>query len=221
MKAFLLAAGRGKRLLPFTLDNPKPLIKIGGLSLIERNIEKLKKCKVDEVVINLHHFGEKIIDLLGDGSRFNIKISYSIEEKLLGTGGGILNSIHHFSDPFIVLSADTWTDFNLENLELQDNALAHMILIPNPENNPDGDVYFEENLVKEKGSGLKYTFSGLSILSPELFYEFNLEEKGLWQDILKPASNKNLVTGQIYEGKFENLNTLEDVERLDGLMGEE
>ena len=62
MKAFLLAAGRGKRLLPFTLDNPKPLIKIGGLSLIERNIEKLKKCKVDEVVINLHHFGEKIID---------------------------------------------------------------------------------------------------------------------------------------------------------------
>ena len=50
---------------------------------------------------------------------------------------------------------------------------------------------------------------------------FNLEEKGLWQDILKPASNKNLVTGQIYEGKFENLNTLEDVERLDGLMGEE
>ena len=99
--------------------------------------------------------------------------------------------------------------------------LAHMILIPNPENNPDGDVYFEDNLVKEKGSGLKYTFSGLSILSPELFYEFNLEEKGLWQDILKPASNKNLVTGQIYEGKFENLNTLEDVERLDGLMGEE
>ena len=85
----------------------------------------------------------------------------------------------------------------------------------------DGDVYFEENLVKEEGLGLKYTFSGLSILSPELFYDFKLEEKRLWQDILKPASNKNLVTGQIYEGQFENLNTLEDVERLDGLMSEE
>ena len=64
MKAFLLAAGRGKRLLPYTQDNPKPLIKVGGMSLIERNIKKLSEGKVEEVVINLHHYGQKIIDLL-------------------------------------------------------------------------------------------------------------------------------------------------------------
>ena len=89
MKAFLLAAGKGKRLLPFTNDNPKPLIMVGGISLIERNIINLKKANVSEIIINVHHFGEKIINLLGDGSKYGLKLSYSIEEKLLGTGGGI------------------------------------------------------------------------------------------------------------------------------------
>lgn len=96
MKAFLLAAGKGKRLLPYTKDNPKPLIKVGGISLIERNLQNISQSNIDEVIVNLHHYGEKIIDLLGDGSRFGLKISYSIEDELLGTGGGILKSIHQF-----------------------------------------------------------------------------------------------------------------------------
>ena len=107
MKAFLLAAGKGKRLLPFTEDNPKPLIKVGGISLIEHNLLSLRESNIEEVVINLHHFGEKIINHLGDGSRYGMKISYSIEEELLGTGGGINKALHHFDEPFIVLSGDT------------------------------------------------------------------------------------------------------------------
>ena len=63
MKAFLLAAGKGKRLLPYTKDNPKPLIKVGGISLIERNLQNISQSNIDEVIVNLHHFGEKIIDL--------------------------------------------------------------------------------------------------------------------------------------------------------------
>ena len=221
MKAFLLAAGKGKRLLPYTKDNPKPLIKVGGISLIERNLQNISQSNIDEVIVNLHHYGEKIIDLLGDGSRFGLKISYSIEDELLGTGGGILKSIHKFSEPFVVLSSDTWTDFKLERLELKENLLAHMILIPNPLNNLDGDVVFNDGLVSAEGTGQRFTFSGLSILSPKLFDNMKLDYKGLWHDILKPASNKNLVSGEVYKGKFENLNTLEDVERLDALMGEE
>ena len=221
MKAFLLAAGKGKRLLPYTKDNPKPLIKVGGISLIERNLQNISQSNIDEVIVNLHHYGEKIIDLLGDGSRFGLKISYSIEEELLGTGGGILKSIHQFSEPFVVLSSDTWADFKLDRLELKENLLAHMVLIPNPLNNLDGDVVFNDGLVSAEGTGQRFTFSGLSILSPKLFDNMKLDYKGLWHDILKPASNKNLVSGEVYKGKFENLNTLEDVERLDALMGEE
>ena len=96
-----------------------------------------------------------------------------------------------------------------------------MVLIPNPLNNLDGDVVFNDGLVSAEGKGQRFTFSGLSVLSPELFDNMQLAYKGLWQDILKPASNKNLVSGEVYKGKFENLNTLEDVERLDALMGEE
>ena len=221
MKAFLLAAGKGKRLLPFTEDNPKPLVKVGGVSLIERIIKILKNTNIEEIVINLHHRGEKIVNLLGDGSDYGLKISYSLEKELLGTGGGIQNAIHHFEEPFFVLSSDIWTDFDFNNLELKGDFLAHMILIPNPESNPKGDVSLIDGYVRSDLEENKYTFSGIMIISPDLF---SLSETGpmeLWNDILKPASSNNLVSGEIFKGRYENLNTLEDVERLDGLLSEE
>ena len=158
MKAFLLAAGKGKRLLPYTHDNPKPLVKVGGISLIENNIIKLKKANVSEIVINVHHFGEKIINLIGDGSKYGLKISYSIEEKLLGTGGGIQNAIDKFDTPFIAISADTWTDYDFTNLKLNKDYLAHMVLIRNPSRNLSGDVYLNNGLIQEEGPHEKYTF---------------------------------------------------------------
>lgn len=221
MKAFLLAAGKGKRLLPFTEDNPKPLVKVGGVSLIERIIKTLKNTNIEEIVINLHHRGEKIVNLLGDGSDYGLKISYSLEKELLGTGGGIQNAIHHFEEPFFVLSSDIWTDFNFNNLKLKDDFLAHMILIPNPESNPKGDVSLIDGYVRSDLEENKYTFSGIMIISPDLFSLSEIGPRELWNDILKPASLNNLVSGEIFKGRYENLNTLEDVERLDGLLSEE
>lgn len=221
MKAFLLAAGKGTRLHPFTDNNPKPLIRVGGISLIERNILKLKENNVSEVVINVHHFGEKIINLLGDGSNYGLKISYSLEKELLGTGGGICNSIHHFQDSFIALSSDTWTDFDLKGLSLEKGKLAHMVLVPNPEHNLAGDVALVNGLIDLQSGNNKYTFSGISILSPDLFNESKVFKAELWDDFLKPAAAKGLVSGELYEGAFENLNTIEDVERLDASLGEE
>jgi MurNAc alpha-1-phosphate uridylyltransferase len=216
-----MAAGKGTRLRPFTDNNPKPLIKVGGISLIERNILKLKEHNISEVVINLHHFGEKIIDLLGEGSNYGLKISYSLEKDLLGTGGGICNSIHHFDDPFIVLSSDTWTDFDFNKLRLKEGHLAHMIMIPNPKNNTLGDAALIDGLINLESDINKYTFSGVSILSPKLFHGSKVIESELWKDFLKPAAAKGLVSGEVYEGLFENLNTMDDVERLDASLGEE
>ena len=221
MKAFLLAAGKGRRLLPFTEDNPKPLIKVGGISLIERNILILKESDVEEVIINLHHFGEKIIDLLGDGSNYDLKISYSLEEELLGTGGGIHNAVHHFDEPFIVLSSDIWTDFNFSNLALKEGLLANMILIPNPLANLKGDMGIVNGLIDHENVEKKYTFSGIAILSPQLFTQVKVTESELWNDFLKPASIKGLVSGEIYMGALKNLNSLEEVEKLDASLSEE
>ena len=216
-----MAAGKGTRLRPFTDKNPKPLIRVGGISLIERNILKLKENNVSEVIINVHHFGEKIINCLGDGSNYDLKISYSLEKELLGTGGGICNSIHHFQDPFIALSSDTWTDFDLKGLSLEKGKLAHMVLVPNPEHNLAGDVALVNGLIDLQSGNNKYTFSGISILSPDLFNESKVFKAELWDDFLKPAAAKGLVSGELYEGAFENLNTIEDVERLDASLGEE
>ena len=221
MKAMILAAGLGKRLKPLTNDIPKPLLKVGNQSLIERNILNLKEGNVGEIVINLHHYGEKIVNLLGDGSSFDLKISYSVEDKLLGTGGGIQNSLHHFDEPFIVISSDVWTDFDFKNLTLREGLLANMILVPNPKTNPKGDTGLSDGLIDYKSDQKKYTYSGIAVLSPDLFQNSETIESELWNDFLKPASLQGLVSGEIYEGTLQNLNSLEEVETLDALLSEE
>ena len=223
MKAFMLAAGLGKRLLPLTQDKPKPLLKVGGIPLIQRNLMKLKDSNISEVVINVHYLGEQIINFLGDGSDYEMKISYSIEKDLLGTGGGIRKSIHHFEDPFIVLSSDTWSDFDFKQLSLNKDKLAHMILVPNPKTNSYGDVSLKGDLISGDKSEETFTFSGISIMSPEIFLNYSKDQavSHLWNDFLSAAASKDLVTGEVYEGNYENLNTIEDIERLDGLLSEE
>ena len=217
-KAFVLAAGQGKRFLPFSKKIPKPLFKIGEVSLIENNLKSLKQCGIDEVVINIFHLGEKIIDAIGDGSDLGLKISYSIETELLGTGGGIAKAIHLFTEPFVVLSADVWTDFNFSKLKLDDNKLAHMVLIKNPISNKDGDVSIEDNMVIPKEEGPSFTYSGISMLSPELFHTSELDKFELWEEILLPASKNGLVSGEIYDGLLDNLNSLKEAEKLDALL---
>lgn len=80
MKAIILAAGKGKRFGEITDSLPKPLIKIGGLSLIERNIKLLKSCDFTDIIINVSHLSELIIDKLGNGENFGVNITYSIEK---------------------------------------------------------------------------------------------------------------------------------------------
>ena len=217
-KAFILAAGQGKRFLPFSKKTPKPLFKIGEVSLIENTLNKFKQCGIDEVVINIFHLGEKIIDAIGDGSNYGLKVSYSIETELLGTGGGIANAIHLFTEPFIAVSGDLWTDFNFSNLKLEDNKLAHMVLIENPIFNRKGDVCLKDEMVLPIGEGSTYTYSGISMLSPELFSTKESDNFELWEEILLPASRDGLVSGEIYDGLLNNLNTFEEAEKLDALL---
>ena len=92
---------------------------------------------------------------------------------------------------------------------------------PNPESNPKGDVSLIDGYIRSDLEENKYTFSGIMIISPDLFSLSEIGPRELWNDILKPASLNNLVSGEIFKGRYENLNTLEDVERLDGLLSEE
>ena len=113
MKAFILAAGLGTRLLPHTSKKPKCLIEIDGKPLLLWTIERLKAFGIKDLVINLFHEGHQIENFFGDGSDFDVSIEYVPEKVLLGTGGGVTNALNVLGkEPFVILSSDVWTDFN-------------------------------------------------------------------------------------------------------------
>jgi NDP-sugar pyrophosphorylase family protein len=128
MKAMILAAGLGTRLRPLTNTVPKPLLPVGGIPLIVWNLLLLRQAGITDVVINLHHLGHLIEKELNSGGRWGMRITYSREPEILGTGGGIKQAESFLNDgPFLVLNGDTLLDLDLGGL-----ARAHTRLQPHP-----------------------------------------------------------------------------------------
>ena len=121
MKAMVMAAGLGTRLRPLTYEVPKPMVPVANRPVIELILRSLASQGITEVVSNLHWFPETIRDRLGDGSALGVELTYSYEEALLGTAGGVRNVRDFFGDePFVVLAGDALTD-----IDLRDLAAAH------------------------------------------------------------------------------------------------
>jgi len=116
MHALILAAGFGTRLRPFTDSFPKSLVPIHGVPLIFYILANLKKNGISDVVINLHHHGDKIVELLEDGQKFGFSIQYSHEEHILGTGGGIKKALNLIDGDCLVINGDVIVDFDLNAL---------------------------------------------------------------------------------------------------------
>jgi len=113
MKAMILAAGEGTRLRPLTLTEPKVLLPVSGVPLIEYTLRWLKRYNITEVAINLHHLAAKVQSSLGNGARFGMKIVHSTEETLLGTAGGVKRMENFFDGPFVVVYGDVLTDLDI------------------------------------------------------------------------------------------------------------
>ena len=183
MKAMILCAGYGKRLNPLTLKHPKPLLEIGKETLLSNTLKFLKQCKINEVVINVHYLGDQIINYINE-NKFNLKINIVREkEKILDTGGGVLNAIKHFQEPFLIINPDTiWNQNYLTELELMQKTfqtnkkIKCLMLLVKKEKSFDksfkGDFNLENNLIsKKEKNDLKYIYTGMQIIKPELFYE--------------------------------------------------
>jgi NDP-sugar pyrophosphorylase family protein len=114
MKAMLLAAGLGTRLRPLTADRPKCMVSIGGRPIIHRDIDWLRDNGIDEIVVNLHHNPQVVVDSIGDGSAFGVRVAYSRETQLLGTAGGVLAARPLIGEgTFVVAYADNLFDLRL------------------------------------------------------------------------------------------------------------
>jgi MurNAc alpha-1-phosphate uridylyltransferase len=218
MRALILAAGRGERLRPLTDTTPKPLIEVGGQTLIEYHLQNLAQTGFREVVINLAHLGDMIRDALGDGSKWGLNIHYSQEpEGALDTGGGIYQALPLLGDsPFAVINSDVYSDYPLARLRAIKCSHAHLILVPNPEHNPSGDFELQGGYlskVSEPGDSTSHTFSGISVYHPRFF---SAAPGGRFSvvPLLFEATELQHVTGEIYRGNWHDIGNLERLERL-------
>lgn len=119
MKAMIFAAGFGTRLYPYTIDKPKALVEIAGKTLLQMAIERVSAAGYNDIVINIHHLGNQIIDFLQRNKNFGLNISISDErDQLLDTGGGILKAESHFkrNGPFLVYNVDVLSNIDLQAL---------------------------------------------------------------------------------------------------------
>lgn len=221
MKAMLLAAGRGSRLQPLTDTTPKPLLLAGSNSLIEYNLMALHKAGIREVVINVCHHAKQIIDRLGDGSRYGLTIAYSYEKgEVLGTGGGIYQALPLLGDePFILVSADVWCEFPYDAAFINSNRDVHLVLVENPYYHTTGD-YALANDGTVMMSGNKLTYAGIAKIHPRLFAHCKPGSFSL-SPLLSDAVQRRAVTGEIYRGRWFNVGTVEELEKLRKLLATE
>lgn len=222
LTTMILAAGRGKRLRPLTDSVPKPLVKVNDQCLIEYHLHALQKAGVTQVVINHAWLGQQIEETLGDGRRYGVQIDYSPEpEGGLETAGGILQAMPKLTDgqaPFLVVNGDVLTDFDftpLANYELPEGVLAHLVLVPTPAFKAQGDFGLQDGKVTEQGD---LTFSGLSVLHPDLFQDVAPGFVPL-APILRTAMGRQQVTGQVFDGRWDDIGTLERLENARREMG--
>lgn len=217
----IMAAGRGERMRPLTDTLPKPMLKVAGKPLLAHHLSRLSDAGFSRVVVNLAYKGDKIESWLRDGADFGLQVSYSREgEQALETGGGIRHALPLLgSGPFVVVNGDVFTDYPFEQLlkyRLAANDLAHLIMVPNPPQHPHGDFVLNEGRLS-LGSGIKLTYSGMGIYRPELVGG-NQPLKFPLAPLLKDAMNADRVSGEVYEGEWDDIGTPERLSALNNKL---
>ena len=220
MKAMVLAAGRGERMRPLTLARPKPLLEAGGTPLIVHHLRALAAAGFEDVVVNLSWLGGQIREALGDGTRHGLRIHYSDEgPEPLETGGGIFRALPLLgAGPFLVLNGDTWSDIPYVDLRerLAPADLAHLVLVPNPTHNADGDFVLERGRIVET-PGDRLTFSGVGLYRAELFEGCR---DGVFKlaPLLRAAVRDGRVSGELHDGSWLDIGTPERLAELDARL---
>lgn len=219
MKAMILAAGKGERMRPLTLTTPKPLVRAGGVPLIEYHLRALAAAGFTEIVINHAWLGQQIEDYLGDGSQYGVSIQYSPEGEPLETGGGILRALPLLgSEAFLVVNGDIWTDYDFSVLHRPIAGLAHLVLADNPAHHPVGDFNLIDGQVRDGQPGsATLTYSGIAVLHPLLFSgcvagAFKLAP------LLRTAMADGQVTGEHLNGVWVDVGTHERLAEVDTLI---
>ncbi len=214
MKAMILAAGRGERMRPLTDTCPKPLLAVGGKPLIVWHLERLAAAGFVDVIINHAHLGALIEKALGNGQQWKLNIQYSPEpEGALETAGGIAQALPLLGGaPFLVINGDIFCDWNpaLAVRSLSAEKLAHLVMVPNPPQHPNGDFCLDDGMVGTlvgADDTPSYTFSGIGIYRPEMFADITRGTRAKLAPLLVAAMTKNKISGELHGGTWLDIGT--------------
>ena len=209
----ILAAGSGNRLKPLTERIPKPLIPIGSEPLIKHQLRWLHRAGIRDIVINLHHLGDEIERALGRGGDVGVRIRYSVEAKLLDTGGGIKKALGELGDaPFVLLNGDIWTNYRFDRLLRLTPRRAHLVLTPKPPEKPHADFHIDAGRVR-RGAGDDLTYCGIAVLNPALF-EGAPEGAFSLAKLLFEAAAAGDLDGEVFSGTWIDIGTPDQLKRV-------
>lgn len=208
---------------PLTLTTPKPLLQVGGRSLLEHHLLRLRAAGFRQIVINIAYLGHQIKAAFGDGREFGLAIFYSEEPEPLETGGALLRALPLLGDePFALVNGDIWSDYpmsQLSQLELH-SVGAHLVLVDNPQHNQRGDFVIDtsQNLhwsdVQQDAQTL--TYSGMGVIHPELLRRYpDRREKFALREVFDWAIKQECLSGEHFRGQWWDLGTPERLEQLD------
>jgi mannose-1-phosphate guanylyltransferase len=187
MKAMILAAGMGTRLMPLTLSRPKALMPIANRPVIKGVIEYLKKHGVTEMVVNAHHLSDHIVKYLEGGKPFGVEIEVKVEPAILGTGGGIKNTSGFWgAESFLVINSDIVTDLDLSNAINVHRKMGNIATLVLHDCEPFNKIKIDESSKILEISDSRHTgnlaFTGIHIVNPELL---DFIPEGAYFDIIE------------------------------------
>jgi MurNAc alpha-1-phosphate uridylyltransferase len=221
--AMILAAGRGERMRPLSDAQPKPLLAVGGKSLIVWQIEALARAGYDRLVINVAHRGAQLMAALGDGGAFGVSIAWSVEPEPLETAGGIATAMPHLPvGPVAIVSGDIWTRYDYAALRDRGERMArdpatprvHLVMVPNPPYHPAGDFALADGRIQREGEE-RLTFGNIGLYDSALFRELPRGVKLKLLPLYHQWIVHGLVSGERFDGPWANVGTPGDLAALD------
>lgn len=226
MRAMILAAGRGERMRPLTDHTPKPLLAVGGKPLIAWHLERLAQAGLHDIVVNHAWLGERIVQALGDGSRWGVRIRYSAEGRALETAGGIVQALPLLgTDPFLVVNGDIWCDWDpaLSGAALREMDQAHadawLLLADNPPQHPQGDfALLSDGRAAVEGQA-RLTFTGIGLYRPQLFAGLACGHPAPLAPLLRQAMARGAVRAGRHTGRWVDVGTPQRLQALDAELG--
>jgi len=233
MKAMILAAGLGTRLRPLTEETPKALLPVAGRPLIQYPLLLLKRYGITDIVINLHHHGNKIAAALGDGQDMGLRLHYSWEPTILGTGGGIKQARQLLGGgTFLVMNSDILVDLNLDKVvefHHRRKSMVSMVVRSDPEAAQYGAIELDaqDRVRKIVGQGShaagalrQFMFTGVHILEPSVFDAIPGQGFSSITDVYIAMLQRNeKLFGYIMKGAWMDLGTPERYQEANRLLG--